>query len=460
MKDQSVKKKNKYWREREEAQKKKNITDEIEYSKHINGIYLRSLRDAQTEINAFYARYAAKEGISMAAAKKRVSRLDIEAYAQKAKKYVAEKNFSKQANEEMRIYNLTMKVNRLELLKAEIGLHLVEGFNEIEEYLGDKLNARAMDEFKRQAGILGHTVTNPAELAHSIVNASFQNAKFSDRVWLHQDALKHDLHKLLSNGLIQGLHPQTLADSIKKTFAISTYNATRLMRTELARVQTDAQLKSYKMGGFDSYEFITIGEKACPECKPLDGQIFKISEARVGENLPPMHPNCRCSTAASTDEEAYNAWLDSGAAKNGVSFKDFSDLYTRGKGEVLFEKSFDPRLKENKQEVEQAYWLVDTFGGKIRLLVRSLSRPTPDYEWNEMLWELKTPQSVNGSDKLVHRGLKQIEERPGGILVDCGGIGDSPGVIEVAKARLKRSGKDKKIRIIVKDGQEVVAILK
>ena len=49
----------------------------------------------------------------MAAAKRRVARLDIDAYAAKAKKYVAEKNLSKRANEEMRIYNLTMKVNRL-----------------------------------------------------------------------------------------------------------------------------------------------------------------------------------------------------------------------------------------------------------------------------------------------------------------------------------------------------------
>ena len=51
----------------------------------------------------------------LAEAKRRVSKLDIAAYQRKAKRYVADKDFSKQANEEMRLYNLTMKVNRLEM---------------------------------------------------------------------------------------------------------------------------------------------------------------------------------------------------------------------------------------------------------------------------------------------------------------------------------------------------------
>ena len=79
----------------------------------------------QKEIDSFYAKYASKEGITIAEAKKRASKLDMEEFSRKAKKYVEEKNFSKQANDEMRLYNLTMKVNRLELLKAQIGLEPV-----------------------------------------------------------------------------------------------------------------------------------------------------------------------------------------------------------------------------------------------------------------------------------------------------------------------------------------------
>lgn len=99
-----------YWREREEEQRKHNITDEREYRKNLERIYKNMLSEVSDQIYSFYAKYANKEGISMAEAKRRANKLDIEAYAEKAKKYVKEKDFSDQANEEMRIYNLTMKI--------------------------------------------------------------------------------------------------------------------------------------------------------------------------------------------------------------------------------------------------------------------------------------------------------------------------------------------------------------
>lgn len=123
-----------YWRKREEENLRKNLKTEEEYSKAINDCYEYMLDNIQKEINGFYAKYAKKEGITLAEAKKRVSELDIEAYERKAAKYVKEKNFSDQANEEMRLYNLTMKVNRLEMLKANIGLELVDGFDGLQKY--------------------------------------------------------------------------------------------------------------------------------------------------------------------------------------------------------------------------------------------------------------------------------------------------------------------------------------
>ena len=114
-----------YWQEREAEQLKKNIQDEARYNQELHRIYANMLDNIQKEIDSFYAKYASKEGITLAEAKRRAAQLDIDAYARKAKRYVKEKNFSDQANEEMRLYNLTMKVNRLELLKANLGLELV-----------------------------------------------------------------------------------------------------------------------------------------------------------------------------------------------------------------------------------------------------------------------------------------------------------------------------------------------
>lgn len=295
----------KYWADREDEALKHYVKDEKEYDKRISQIYTDMLDGVQTQINAFYGKYAAKEGITLAEAKKRVSELDIKAYERKAAKYVKDASldrkvnggktntsgyyFSEKANEEMRLYNLTMKVNRLEMLKANIGLELIKGHDELEKFMGEILQGRTEEELKRQAGILGKTVLNNAKTAHTIVNASFHNATFSDRIWLYQDLMKADLSKLLQTGLIQGKNPRVLARELKKTFGVSTYNAERLMRTELARVQTEAQKQSFERNGFEMYTFIA-NSGCCDICKEKDGKHFKVADMKPGENAAPMHP--------------------------------------------------------------------------------------------------------------------------------------------------------------------------
>ena len=216
---------------------------------------------------------------------------------------------SKKANEEMALYNLTMKVNRLELLKANIGLEMIAGTDELDKYMAEILQGRTEDELKRMGGILGKSVKANSKKAAAIPNASFHNATFSDRIWMYQDLLKADLSKLLQTGLIQGKNPRVLARELKKAFDTTTYNAERLMRTELARVQTEAQKQSFQRNGFSLYEYIA-NSNCCDICQGLNGKHFKVESMMPGENAPPMHPNCRCSTAAWEDSEEYEAWLD------------------------------------------------------------------------------------------------------------------------------------------------------
>lgn len=304
-----------YWAKREAEALKNYITDEKEYEQQIKRIYSNMLDACQSEINAFYGKYAAKEGISLAEAKKRVSKLDIAAYERKAKRYVKDKDFSAKANEEMRLYNATMKINRLEMLKANIGLELISWHDELEKFMEGILQGRTEEELKRQAGILGKTIKNNAQKAHAIVNGSFHSGTFSDRIWQYQDLMRQELGAMLQTGLIQGKNPRALTKDLKKYFIGKDgtggmrYCMERLMRTELARVQTEAQKQSFMRNGFEEYEFIVNGG-CCPICEGLKGKHFKVSKMMPGENAPPMHPHCRCSTAAWEDSKEYEAWLE------------------------------------------------------------------------------------------------------------------------------------------------------
>lgn len=319
-----------YWREREEEARKHHITDEAEYEREIKRIYRQTLSEIETQINAFYTKYANQNAITMAEAKKRANKLDIEAYAEKAKKYVKEKNFSEQANKEMKIYNLTMKANRLELLKAQLGLEFCAGADELQAFMEEKMEGRTLEEIEKQAGILGKSIQSNKEFANSIVNASFHNATFSDRIWAHQDNLRNELNSILTNALIAGRNPKAFIPQIRKRFDVTRGQAYRLLVTELARVQTEAQMQSFKRNGFDEYTFLALGT-ACEECRRIDGQHFKVEKANAGVNMPPMHPHCRCSTSAYMDDEDYEAWLN-GYKDHGLTFDEWRKSAVSEKG--------------------------------------------------------------------------------------------------------------------------------
>ena len=299
-----------YWKEREEYNRRVQDRSLKRREAYLKQAYNDMMRECNRQIEAFYARYAAREGITMAEAKARVSQADIRAYERKAQKYVAEKDFSPTANEEMALYNLTMRINRLELLKAELNLELTAGYDSVDKYFRGELANTALDTYKDMAGILGKSVQDPAKRAESLVNASFQNATFSQRLWQHHDALMAQLTTDLTSSIIRGDHPRELARTLKKRFDASTYAAERLMITETARIQTDAQMQSFTRNGYDSYVFITEGNP-CPICARLDGQSFRIKDMHPGENAPPMHPICRCAVAADMNQEEFEKWLNS-----------------------------------------------------------------------------------------------------------------------------------------------------
>lgn len=316
-----------YWRKREREWKKADLKDEAEYIQEIQDIYSTMLTQINKEIESFFVRYSNKEGMSMAEAKRKASDIDIKEYEKKAKKYVKEKDFSKEANEQMRLYNLAMKVNRLELLKANIGLELTAGSDELVSFTKEKLEGAALEQIQRNAGILGDTIVDNAKTAKTIANSSFKNATFSERIWSQQDLLKNDLYGILSTALIQGRNPREFIPKVRKSFDVTRYQAERLLRTELTRVRIQAQAESYEANGIDEYEYVACGLRdVCPLCKELDKQIFKLKDMEIGENAPPRHPNCHCALAPYSDRKVYEQWLNGLAnGEHDLRFDEWKD---------------------------------------------------------------------------------------------------------------------------------------
>ena len=277
------------------------LKDDRKMKRAIGGIYRDSAEDIQRHIDADIQRFAAREGVSMVEARKIISKTDVEAFQSKARRYVKEKNFTPQANAELRKFNVTMRTSRLELLQSRINLDTISLALEEERITERYISTVAMEEMKRQSGILNMSAPSQSQLkrlAKSVALSDVSGATFSDRIWANQHELRNNINQAIERALIQGQHPRNAAASIKRLvrdeYGMKKRAADRILVTEAARAQHISMTLALKDAGIDKYIWIAESD-ACPDCAELDGQIFDVDEA---EYTVPRHPFCRCATSA------------------------------------------------------------------------------------------------------------------------------------------------------------------
>lgn len=332
--------KNDYWKQREKKWINYNIRKDQDFDKQLERYYNQALKDITNQINQFYLNYAKAEGITLSEAMKRVSEADINKLSKEASEMVPKKDFSKYANSEMKLYNATMRINRLEMIKSQIGQILVNHGSKIENTIRDNLTKTYLNEIKRQAGIFGD-YTNPTEKlksdAKTIIDSSFQNATWSERLWNSMSSLQATIGMDLSQAMTQGLNADKLQKDllplIKNDVKNAKYVSQRLARTEFARVADQAQMDSFRKYHVKYVKWIAE-PSACAICLDIashDDGIYKIEDA---PDIP-VHPNCRCSKAGDAREE-FEEYLKN-RKSNQIEFKN-SKEFKQAMQEIGFKK--------------------------------------------------------------------------------------------------------------------------
>lgn len=257
--------------------------------------------------------------------------MDVQAYQNTAKDVVAKAeqmrkagktvtygNFSQEVNYRLKVYNATMRINRLESIKSQIGAQMLEYNLDVQSAISDKLTDDYQAEIKRQAGIMGESVQGKLWTSKQVaktVMAQTGGANFSQRLWANQDALKAELDRVISNGIISGESPRKMAvrlkSQVKDTVTNNRYVTERIARTESARVQYTAQIEAIKKNGYQFVQWFAE-PKACPACRAIASRdsgfgegVYKV--AKVPKI--PEHPNCRCSISETWVEGKQNISL-------------------------------------------------------------------------------------------------------------------------------------------------------
>ncbi|SUU80692.1 Uncharacterised protein [Alloiococcus otitis] len=162
-----------YWRRRIKAEMKVRQQQDEDIGKVMQRLHDYYMEQIRKEIESFVVRYGLREQIEPSEVRKLVEEFDVQFFADKARRYVEEKNFSDRANRELALYNLKMKMSRGELLMRNIDLELV-ALADDEHKLTDKyLNEAFVQEQELQAGIMRDFVPDPEDIgymARAIIN--------------------------------------------------------------------------------------------------------------------------------------------------------------------------------------------------------------------------------------------------------------------------------------------------
>ncbi|WP_411842125.1 minor capsid protein [Salinicoccus sp. HZC-1] len=309
-----------YWEQREADNLKREQMLDDEVIRQLEAIIEATTADIEAEIDRFIRNYATNEGISQEKARRKINRVDISKYRDLISRYSKMGKLDEVAEYKLKLYNVTMRVNREYLLKAQLNAHLVAMTSAAYVIMEQHLSSSIIREFERQAGILGEAVMVTDDMLKAIVGASFHGATWSTRIWGDQAVLRKKLHKIIRNSLIRGEHPYKSIAEVRERMDANTYNIKRLLITEVARVQTEAQRLNYiKHSGEDAeYRYLAkIDKRTTVTCRKLHHSTFKVKDMRPGVNAPPMHPFCRSATYLLTPDD----WRDEFFRERGETYR-------------------------------------------------------------------------------------------------------------------------------------------
>ena len=287
-----------YWLKRSEELDKVAKMTEKEVMKKLSALYRDAFRSIEKEVNDFMMKYAVDHKLDYATVTQMLTPIDLAEYNQKIEELYAmyRDTGSEYIKIEIDRLNARAKITRLQALQDAINVELTKVTHEYQMTLEDTLIGLFTDQYKEVSELMG--VFSPVinrEAIKTIIEYPYAGKMFSDRIWDNKDALVKHIKQNLTAGIIRGDSIQKMSRQLKKDLNVLYYQAERLVRTETNYAMNQWHLKGYADSGVvEKYEFLAaIDSRTSKLCKNQNGKVYKLSDATVGVNFPPLHPHCR-----------------------------------------------------------------------------------------------------------------------------------------------------------------------
>lgn len=287
-----------YWSKRAIGRLTSAEKSTLPYLRKIQRIYTAAARATVEDVKRMYAAYYKNDGTFDVTALNRIAaRGDVQRFLSEMQRlglttYLPD--------------NYKGRMTRLQLLNAQMWAEVHKAAKQ-EQELSTQAYKGIIEEGYYRVGYdmskgLGENLSFSkldTATVQQVLDSKFYGEDFSQRIWRSTDRIAEQLGEIVGQGIASGQSSAKVARLIRDRFAVKNYEAKRLVRTETNYFANKAEIMAYEEIGIDKYIFIAVLDNRTSEiCQDHDGDIFEVSKAVQGDNVPPLHPNCRSTIIA------------------------------------------------------------------------------------------------------------------------------------------------------------------
>lgn len=298
-----------YWQKRFTAVENMNHSKAVQAVQSVTPAFDKAQRQIDSEINAWYQRYANNNQISLREAKISLNakelkelRWDIDEYIKYGHDNAIDPRWMKQlenASARTHISRLeALQIRTQQAAEAAFGTErtaLIDTAKEVftEDYF------RSAYEIQKGIGIGWDIGTLDNARLDRIIQKPWtaDGMTFSDKIWKAKNQLVSQVHTELTQMCILGKGPDDAIKRISKLCDGNKSQAGRLIMTESAYFASEGQKECFNDLGVEKYEVVaTLDSHTSEICQQMDGHVDDMKNFQAGVTAPPFHPWCRSTT--------------------------------------------------------------------------------------------------------------------------------------------------------------------
>lgn len=302
-----------YWAQRAINEMLMSERSVLQYEESLLQVYTISLRGIKKNIDSFYKKYATGDKITYSEARKRLVAAELKEFQTLVKQWLElanSQNWSTEYIKYLEKLSQAKYISRLEMLEADIRYEIESIEQGKHTDMTDLMSINYVAAYYDRSYTIAHGSEisvrfNAVDKAavEKAVKTKWNTYNYSQTIWNDRDRLVRSLQTIIPQSFSRGLNSNQLGDMIAKELNASKNRARTLARTEVNFISNQADLDAYKVVGITEYDYLaTLDMRTSEICRSLDGTTHKVSQAKIGVNYPPMHPNCRSTTVPHFDD--------------------------------------------------------------------------------------------------------------------------------------------------------------